>query len=266
MAQRWSFEEDYIVCQYVDEHDIFISSQEIDNIVIALKDKGYNRSREAVSKRVYDYQFLLTGREANYAIEQEYRVSEWFVRDSQMAKTQQWIDKYVEEVYCVDETSCEEDTQNVGIEFLNNMPCDKIQYIDIGEPVLENSFKQVLDELLKTYYIQHGEEGKTIWKVKQEFKDDLELTYGIPVNTFNAIHREKYDTVSKKVIFKLCFALKLNYEDAKRLLSSAGYRFRRNVKSEVVIESILKCDSPRRFVIGEIDQTLERHKCKKLFV
>ena len=55
------------------------------------------------------------------------------------------------------------------------------------------------------------------------------------------------------------------YEDAKKLLGSVGYDFRRNVKSEVVIESILKCDSPRRFIIGEIDATLERHKCSKLF-
>jgi hypothetical protein len=60
--------------------------------------------------------------------------------------------------------------------------------------------------------------------------------------------------------------LELDYEDAKRLLESVGYDFRRNVKFEVVIESILKCDSPRRFIIGEIDATLERHGCSRLFV
>jgi hypothetical protein len=261
MAKRWTFKEDYIVCQYVDEHDIFISSRDLDSIVIMLKEQGYDRTRNSVTQRVYDYQKLLTGLKECYVVEQERRVSEWFIRDSQMDSAQRWISRYVEEVYCEENTSGIDDEQDVRVEFTNNTS----KYIAIDTPVLESSFKQVLDELLEVYYTNHTTKGKTIWKVKQEFKDDLELTYGVPMNTFNAIHREKYDTVSKKVILKLCFALNLSYEDAERLLSSAGYRFRRNVKFEVVIASILKCNSPRRFIIGEIDQTLERHKCKTLF-
>jgi hypothetical protein len=106
---------------------------------------------------------------------------------------------------------------------------------------------------------------KTMGAVKKEFKDALVRDYAVPINTFNAIRREKYDTVSRKVLFKLCFALELDYEDARKLLQSVGYDFRRNVKFEVVIESILKCDSPRRFIIGEIDATLERHNCSMLW-
>ena len=53
--------------------------------------------------------------------------------------------------------------------------------------------------------------------------------------------------------------------DAKRLLESIGFDFRRNEKYEVVIEGILKCDSHRRFIIGEINETLNRHGCDNLF-
>ena len=266
MARRWAFKEDYIVCQHVKKHNIFISSQELDHLVEILKERGWDRSRKSVRKRVYDYQNLLTGLTGYHAVDQVCRVSEWFIQDSQMDKTQQWIRGYVEEVYCENDILDEDDVQDIGIECLTNTrPGDKIQYIDIGEPVVCDRFSKVLDDLLKIYYKNHLTEDKTIWKVKQEFKDELEFTYGVPMNTFNAIHRDKYDTITKKVVFKLCFALNLNYDDADRLLSSAGYRFRRNVKFEVVIESILKCSSSRRFNINEIDQTLERHKCPTLF-
>ena len=67
------------------------------------------------------------------------------------------------------------------------------------------------------------------------------------------------------ILFKLCFALELEYEDAKRLLASVGYDFRRNVKSEVVIEAILQSNSHRRFIISEIDETLEKYANTRLF-
>ena len=89
--------------------------------------------------------------------------------------------------------------------------------------------------------------------------------YGINGNTFDAIKREKYDTVSRTTILKLCFALELDYADAKRLMESVGYDFRRNVKSEVVIEAILQSNSHRRFIVSEIDETLNKYANTRLF-
>ena len=265
MAQRWSYREDYIVCKYVYEHDILISNQDQSNLMFVLKEQGYDRGHKAVSKRVYDYQFLLTGREAKYANEQERRIAELFIASSRMYRAQGWIDSYVDEVYCVDDTCCEDDIIDESMKGLNDSPNGTSQYLIIDAPMVKKSFYDIFGELLNNYFENHKDKKKTLGAIKKEFKDALVRDYAVPINTFNAIRREKYDTVSRKVLFRLCFALELNYEDAKRLLESVGYDFRRNVKSEVVIEAILKCDSPRRFIIGEIDATLERHKCSRLF-
>lgn len=266
MAQRWTYREDYIVCKYVDEHDVFVSEPEFNDLVLTLEEEGHERSLEAVRKRVYDYQLLLTGRDSKYANDQERRIAELFVQDTPMAQAQRWINSYVNEVY-IDEGCCDEsDIMDGTTTFLNNVPNQTTQYLTIDTPIVESTFYVVLDELLEKYYAKHKDERKTWGAVKKEFKDALEKDYAVPINTFNAIRREKYETVSRKVLFRLCFALELDYEDAKRLLESVGYGFRRNVKFEVVIESILKCDSPRRFIIGEIDATLERHGCSRLFV
>ena len=72
-------------------------------------------------------------------------------------------------------------------------------------------------------------------------------------------------TVTRTTILKLCFALELDYADAKRLMESVGYDFRRNIKAEVVIKAILKCDSPRRFIVSEVDETLYEHAKVTLF-
>ena len=265
MAQRWTYKEDYIVCKYVNEHDVFVSSQEIHNLVSALKEEGYERSYEAVSKRVYDYQFLLTGQNSKYANEQEHRVAELFIADSNMSRTQKWIDCYVDEVYCVDDLCEADDMTDSSILFLNGTTNQTSQYLMIDTPEIKKTFYTVFDELLTQYFEKHKDKKKTDGAIKKEFKDALALYYAVPTNTFNAIRREKYDTVSRRVLFRLCFALELSHGDAKRLLESVGYDFRRNIKEEVVIEAILKCDSSRRFITGEIDATLEKHGCSKLF-
>ncbi len=266
MAQRWSYKEDYIVCKYVYEHVVFISNQELYDLELVLKEQGYSRSHEAVSKRVYDYQFLLTGRDAKYANEQECRIAELFIEGSQISRIQNWIDSYVDEVYCGDCLDGEDnDIIDDSIIFSNNATSQLPQYLIIDTPMVKDSFYNVFNELYGQYLEKHKDGKKTVGAIKKAFKDALVIDYEVPINTFNAIRREKYDTVSRPVLFKLCFALELSYEDAKRLLESVGYDFRRNVKSEVVIEAILKCDSPRRFIISEINATLERHKCSRLF-
>ena len=143
--------------------------------------------------------------------------------------------------------------------------CDKSQYLPIQAVEVKGKFGWVLDDLLEKYYAKHQTGKKTLGAVKKEFKNDLATVYGISLDTFNAIHRDKYQSISKKILFKLCFALELEYEEAKMLLESAGLDFKRSNKFELVIEAILKCDSHRRFIICEIDETLERNGCEPLF-
>ena len=160
MARRWTYREDYIVCKYVDENDVFISEQEIYNLVLMLKEEGYERSCEAVSKRVYDYQFLLTRRESKYANEQEYRIAELFIEDSQMAKAQRWINNYVNEVYCDDGLCNENDILDSSMSSFSNVPNQMSQYLPIDIPMVEDTFYNVLDELLNKYYTKHKDDKK----------------------------------------------------------------------------------------------------------
>ena len=67
MAQRWTLKEDYIVCKFVYEHDIYMSAQDRDCLALELKKNGFDRSKVAVNKRVDNYQILLTGHDAIYA-------------------------------------------------------------------------------------------------------------------------------------------------------------------------------------------------------
>ena len=257
--RRWSIIEDSIVCKFLYDNDIFISAQDMELLLLKLKEHNFNRSKEAVSKRVHNYQYLLTDRQARYATDQERIVAEGVLSESQISDAQDWISGYTKEVYLpgksTDESSC----------CLDEIAETESHYIPIQISDATESFYNVFDELLHKYYDKHINDKKTIGAVKKAFKDALVINYGIPIDTFNAIRRQKYNTVSKDALFKLCFALDLDYDDAKRLLASAGYIFRRNVKREMVIEGILKCESHRRFIVWEVNDTLEQNGCKCLF-
>ena len=259
MAPRWTFKEDYTICKFVDEHDIFISSQEFSDLTVMLKELGFERSENAIFKRVRDFQYLLTGQNTNKITDQERIVSKSFVYGSHIAETYRWIDRYVEEVYRPN--GMDDEHAFLMDDNLNN----NSQFLSIEQLEVKQSFYEVFHELLDNYYAKHKTGKKTLGAVKKEFRDSLVINYCVSGNTFDAIRRQKYDTVSRKILFRLCFALELDYVNAKRLLESVGFDFRRNVKEEVVVEAILKCESPRRFIIGEIDETLEKNGCNRLF-
>ena len=256
---RWSIIEDSIVCKFLYDNDIFISDQDMENLILKLKEHNFERSKEAVSKRVHNYQYLLTGRQARYATKQEHIVAAGILSESQISNAQDWISRYTKEVYCPVEHT-DETTFSLDDTIKNTS-----HYLPISTLEVQESFYGVLDELLNQYYEKHKNEKKTLGAVKKAFKDSLVTTYGVSIDTFNAIRREKYETVSRRVLFKLCFALELDYEDAKRLLASVGYDFRRNIKFEVVLEGILKCESHRRFIVWEVNDTLKKNGCDWLF-
>ena len=259
MAQRWSLNEDYIVCKYcVENRWAFTSDVDIEQIQSKLERAGFsNRSARAIKTRARNYDYLIGEYvESPCMTTHEREVLDIVYSGKQLSN---WIDRYVEEVFRPNDS-----VDDIGYTF-DDKRSDMHQYLAIGEVEMKPSFYDILDELLEKYYAKHEKDGKTRGAVKKYFKDSLTTTYGVSIDTFNSIRREKYDTVSRKNIFKLCFALELDYEDAKRFLESIGMEFRHNRKEEAVYEAILKCDSTRRFIISEIDDTLERNGCKPLF-
>ena len=258
MAKRWSLNEDYIVCKYcVENGGVSSSDVDVEELRAKLVRAGFStRSNLAIKNRSKNYECLI-GRhiESPNMTDQEREVIELVYGGLQIAN---WVDARVEESY---NAECFDD----DVYSVDNSSSDLSHYLPIGEVSVQPSFRDVLDELMDQYYLKHKDECKTLGALKKLFKDSLTLTYGVSIDTFNSIHREKYETVSRKNMFKLCFALELDYEDAKRLLASIGLEFRHNKKEEVVYEAIFRCSSERRFVISEIDDTLERNGCAPLF-
>ncbi len=259
MAKRWSINEDYIVCKYcVENQCAFTNDVDIEEMRSKLEKAGFsNRSASAIKTRARNYDYLIGGYvDSPCMSDRECEVLDLVYGGMQRSR---WIDRYIEEIYRPIE--CADD---IYYSFGHEAP-NMSQFLDIGEVEAQPSFYDVLDELLEKYYAKHKKDGKTRGAVIKSFKDSLTTIYGVSIDTFNSIRREKYDTVSRKNIFKLCFALELDYEDANRFLASIGMEFRHNRKEEAVYEAILRCDSTRRFIISEIDDTLERHGCKPLF-
>ena len=92
-------------------------------------------------------------------------------------------------------------------------------------------------------------------KLKNKLKSELYNWY-INENTFNAIKRGKYPTVTRENVFRICFGLRLSYEESKRLMSSAGHEFRRDEKLDCVVEAILVSEHPGRYDAKEIEATI----------
>ena len=107
--------------------------------------------------------------------------------------------------------------------------------------------------------------GKKLGAVKREFKTDLARFYGVNINTFDAIRKRKYKSITKEILYKLFFALELDYVDVKRLLESLGDDFQHSEKFDMVIKGILMCNSPRRFNVYEVNETLNYHGLPNLF-
>lgn len=261
MAQRWKFEEDYIVCKFCQEKEYDdIVGCNLDELMDRLARKGFNaRSKVAVEKRARDFTYLLRGWESPYATSQVLQIYEAVYSEPQMREAYQWVNRYVEEMYCekanIDRSMC-------GI---NNTFTNCTRFLSIDVPEVKESFYNIFHELLEQYYKKHMLGGKKLGAVKREFKTDLARFYGVNINTFDAIRKRKYKSITKEILYKLFFALELDYVDVKRLLESLGDDFEHSEKFDMVIKGILMCNSPRRFNVCEVNETLNYHGLPNLF-
>ncbi len=256
MSQRWTLKEDYIVCDFCQKNRNKDLDIVIDELVSVLEERGCKpRSRSAILRRAREYDKLFRGYQGFDITKQVFTTFEDLPHRTEMYR---WVDSYVAEHYSPDSLI---DPDTLG---LINVANNSSQYLDIEPIEVGKSFYIIFNELLDEYYEKHRTSNKTLGKVKKEFKDRLRDGFGIGANTFNAIRREKYNTVSRTVLFKLFFAMELEYVDVERLLECLGLDFRTDDKYEMCIKGMLKCNSPRRFIPGEIDETLERNHCRTL--
>ena len=143
MAQRWTFEEDYIVCKFCQEKKCNdITDHNLDELMIRLNENGFSsRSKIAVEKRARDYTYLLRGWESQYAVSQVRTVFQCLT-NSYEVECQQWIGRYIDEVYSpesnIDKNEDWTETTDTGL--------NRFLILDALEE--EKSFHKVFNELL----------------------------------------------------------------------------------------------------------------------
>ena len=69
---------------------------------------------------------------------------------------------------------------------------------------------------------------------------------GMKQDTFSSIRRGKYPTISRENVFRICFGLRLNYDNATMLMRSCGIIFREEQVLDTVVEYHLKKGPTKR--------------------
>ena len=255
MAQRWSLKEDYIVARYCLEHPwAYASNVDIEEKMLQLKNAGYGfRSTSAVTKRAYDYERLQRNVEYLSISSWEKNIYKIFYDLHNNLGLSKFVSRYIAEVYQPKTTDDSIIDRGIfgGINHWES-------FIPLDIPKLGPSFQNVLEELIDKFYnenTQHEINKEKKKKLKNKLKSELYDWY-INENTFNAIKRGKYPTVTRENVFRICFGLRLTYEESRRLMSSAGHEFKRNEKLDVIVEAILASEHPGRYDAKEIEATI----------
>ena len=184
MAQRWSLNEDYIVCKYcVENRWAFTSDVDIEQIQLKLERAGFsNRSARAIKTRARNYDYLIGEYvESPCMTTQEREVLDIVYSGKQLSHC---IDRYVEEVFRPNDS-----VDDSGYT-LDDKRSDMHQYLAIGEVEMKPSFYDILDELLEKYYAKHEKDGKTI-----SFQYDENGLRHRKTITENGVITEQYDYV-----------------------------------------------------------------------
>ena len=248
MAQRWSIKEDIIVCNFCWEcENAYCTDNMLDELIKILNKAGYvNRSRTAVQKRARDYEYLYTGHHFPWLTQQVADVYRAVYNKHNGLGPYRIMRSYISEVYKEDSNA------EVAVDWLFDNPENKNYLISVEIPEPEISFNQVFKTFLERFYRERNAENDK--KLQRKVRQEIYESIGMYENTFNAIRREKYDDVSRRTVMQLCFGLNLNLEESKELMSSAGYKFRKNKKADLIVMELLRREEKYKYM--DINDTL----------
>ena len=222
MAQRWSINEDIIICKYCIENPRAYSSDvDIEGIADKLDVVGFpSRSKSAIRQRAYTYEILLEGRRLSCVSNQVAMVYEMLGWGNNHKAN--GIKSYIREVYTPQDVSkIIEDTNSLSS--LTKNPSDTL------EMVRTIDYKSTFPMVLQKYIDLKG------------IKKHSAMCRGIGMkpDTFSAILRGKYKEVKKDNVLRLCVGLGLHVNEAEELLASAGYMFSNSIMTDVVVKAFL---------------------------
>lgn len=215
MAQRWSINEDIIICLYCIEHpSVYSDIVHVKHIAHLLQEAGYEkRSDRSIQHRAYAVEIIRGNRELPYASAQVAEVYKVLVDDR--------TNKHQEIVACIRELY--NPNEEIVAELPNLNPDNTIEYLYTVD--IKKTFPMMLQKLLDLRGI----------KKYQDLCDKI----GMSINTFNALIRGKYTNVKKDTVLQICIGLELCTMQAEELLDSAGFSLSYGKMKDVVIRACI---------------------------
>jgi hypothetical protein len=235
--KRWSFREDYIVGKFCENHKyMFIERELLDELVEALAEAGFSfRSPRAVQQRTRYYLSLALRQDVLYIpkqVRELYRVltSEEYNSDHREKLAAYIVNK--------NRHTGLDDVQDVAFGTATDLT-------HMVHKAKGRRFVDVLENLIEESCI----------RPKTRMYSDV----GMKQDTFSTIRRGKYSTISRENVFRICFGLRLNYDNATMLMRSCGIIFREELVLDTVVEYHLKKGPTRR---DELDRKLFQYDCE----
>ena len=231
MATPWTFEEDFIVCDFYLSH-INDWNQHLDELMNRLKERGFDRGRGSARMRVQNFQYIQTGNEGlSNPTDQSKRIHEVFSRHLSTPTLKSNMQTHIQNTYSGSTTTSASVLFNeeqllspldISILTASQQNLHRLIFTLPQEP----TFKDILFGFIEQKGFKKHSEVYNACQVKRD--------------TFNAIKKGKNYGVSKRTVMQFCFGLKLNYDEAVVLLASAGYAFAPSNLTDVIVEYYLK--------------------------
>lgn len=229
MAKRWSFIEDYIIGKFCEENEHEdIRDDLLDELVDRLTETGFDsRCRVTVQRRAREFTYLFRGWDSPYTTEQinkvynylkKRNVEQLFYNELQINITDSYISSEVD-----------------FPRFIFSVENPDVYQFICTEP-LAPSFKDVLTGFINKSGMTDAEVYRASRISRDKFNHIINGRKGKKVKETS----KGQASVSKRTIMQLCFGLKLSYDEAIVLMESAGYAFRKNDLTEVIVVICLK--------------------------
>lgn len=239
---KWTFEEDYIVCNFYLSH-IDSWYQNIDDVMMELKQKGFgSREESSVIMRIQNFAYLHTGSGLSRAAKQSRNVYDIFAKRTQNTRLYSNLQLYIKENYI-----CSNNEEKIKLSVNNSFTENSQRNHDfIYTKPLGPSFQDVLFDFID----ERGMKDSEVYNACFVGRD-----------TFSHI-RKGDKGVSKRTVRQLCFGLKLTYDEAVMLMGSAGYAFSNNNITDVIVAYYLK---NKIYDIFDANATLYENQAELLF-
>lgn len=223
MAQKWSFEEDYIVCKFYLEH-VESWKENLDCLMTRLREQDFkDRDKGSVRMRTQNYESLHTGKGLANAAQQSRDIYSAMLKRINNPEEHRLLRSHLE---------------SVDLGNLLKSPIDMNCYLHVEAPTGEDFYK-----VFWTFFRASGLTDPEVYNSCNMGRD-----------TFWRIVNNKNDGINKKTAVQLCFGLKLSYEDSLVLLDAAGYTLSKGITFDHVIATYLKC---KNYDVNDVNLTLE---------